>query len=255
MTGYLRPVPFTGLSTWRAHTERDTPSTEPGVDYYCPIGTPVLAAGAGIVVEVSDGIIFAGGRFVTINLDDGRRARYLHLSRRVVKPGDRVWRGMLLGYSGATGYGKEDWSKDPSTGGAHVHMTLWRTQREVFGRYATIDPEPFMDETPGKASPTGGGNNTTTKDDLDMHAGQTINVLPDDYNFPTGGKVPEANGTIMIAVVGGDWAAFPPDANGVYPENVRGIIEATDYDRRPIPTLSQKDFAAKRTQWRVANGK
>lgn len=147
--GYCRPVqPVNGrMSSWTAHTQRGVPSTEPGTDYYCPIGTPVLAAASGVVVDVGDSIIPATGRYVTIDLDDGRRVRYLHLSRRHVYVGTRVQWGQHIADSGATGYGEEDWSWNPETGGAHVHMTLWANQRYVFGRYATLDPELYTTST------------------------------------------------------------------------------------------------------------
>lgn len=150
--GYLRPVPFTRSTSWATHRRRNPPSTEPGVDYFCPIGTPVAAAESGRVVDTGDSIGPATGRFVTIDLDDGRRVRYLHLSRRAVGRGERVSRGQVVGYSGATGYGTEDWSWNVAeTGGAHVHMTVWATQRYAFGSNATLDPEPLMSETPGFA--------------------------------------------------------------------------------------------------------
>ncbi|KQM38384.1 M23 family metallopeptidase [Microbacterium sp. Leaf203] len=150
--GYIRPVPFNRATSWATHRRRNPPSTEPGVDYFCPIGTPVAAAESGRVVDTGDSIGPATGRFVTIDLDDGRRVRYLHLSRRAVGRGERVSRGQVVGYSGATGYGEEDWSWNVAeTGGAHVHMTVWATQRYNFGSNATLDPEPLMSETPGFA--------------------------------------------------------------------------------------------------------
>lgn len=143
--GYARPVNPTGLSTWRAHTNRGTPSTEPGTDYYCPIGTPIRAAASGRVVDAGNSIQPATGRYVTIDLDDGRRVRYLHILSRHVNIGDRVQWGQHIADSGATGYGEEDWSWNVAeTGGAHVHMTLWANQRYTFGRYATLDPEVYM---------------------------------------------------------------------------------------------------------------
>lgn len=147
MTGYLRPVEPVGgrMSSWAAHTNRGTPSTEPGTDYYVPVGTPVRAAAGGRVVDTGDSIRPATGRFVTIDLDDGRRVRYLHLKRRHVSVGTRVKRGQHIADSGATGYGEEDWSWNVAgMGGAHVHMTLWAHQRYTFGRYATLDPERYM---------------------------------------------------------------------------------------------------------------
>jgi murein DD-endopeptidase MepM/ murein hydrolase activator NlpD len=150
MAGYLRPVANpTGLSSWRAHTRRTTPSSEPGVDYYCPIGTPVVSPADGRVWMTGDRIGPATGRFVAIAFDDGRGGRALHLSRRTVQYGQRVRRGQIIGYSGASGYGEEDWSWNPATGGAHVHWTLWPSQvmrfgYDRFGRPYTIDHEQYV---------------------------------------------------------------------------------------------------------------
>lgn len=157
--GYCRPVNPTGISTWRAHTNRGTPSVEPGTDFYCPRGTPIRAAASGRIVDVGDSINPATGRYVTIDLDDGRRVRYLHLERRHVNVGDRVQWGQHIADSGATGYGEADWSWNVAeTGGAHVHMTLWAHQEYTFGRYATLDPEVYM------ASDQGGNGTTLTED-------------------------------------------------------------------------------------------
>ena len=148
--GYCRPVNPTGMASWEAHTNRYVPSTEPGTDYYCAVGTPIRAAASGRVVDVGDSIYPATGHYVTLDLDDGRRCRYLHLSRRHVNVGDRVQWGQHIADSGATGYGEQDWSWNiAETGGAHVHMTLWAHQRYTFGRYATIDPEQYMASNQG----------------------------------------------------------------------------------------------------------
>lgn len=113
---------------------------------FCARFTPVAAMGDGRVVDTGDSIFPATGRFVTIDLDDGRRTRSLHLDSRFVGRGDRVRRGQVIGLSGATGYGEEDWSWNvQGTGGAHVHQTLWPSQRYVFGSNGTLDPEPFFD--------------------------------------------------------------------------------------------------------------
>jgi hypothetical protein len=132
---------------------------------FCPIGTPVVAAGNGRVVDTGDSIGPATGRYVTIDLDDGRRVRYLHLSRRVSNVGDRVSRGQLIAYSGATGYGEEDWSWNVAeTGGAHVHMTLWAVQRYVFTTNGTLDPALYFDS----AATAAGGDATPLEGD-DMY--------------------------------------------------------------------------------------
>lgn len=153
VAGYCRPVDPTGISSWLAHTNRGTPSVEPGVDYYTPTGTPVRAASSGVVVDVGGSIYAATGRYVTVDLDDGRRVRYLHLLRSRVREEQRVQWGEVIADSGASGYGS-DFFGEPSrnaafwnnTGGDHVHMTLWAHQEYKFGRYSTLDPEQYMAE-------------------------------------------------------------------------------------------------------------
>jgi len=207
--GYVRPVDPVGgrMSSWLAHTRRTTPSTEPGVDYYCPVGTPVRAAERGTVVDVGDSIMPATGRFVTIDLDDGRRVRYLHLLRRHVGVGNRVVRGQVIALSGATGYGEEDWSWNVAqTGGAHVHMTLWGFHGYRFGRYATLDPEQYMD----RSAPAGG-------DPEPLEPGEE----EEEMSF---------NPKIIHRNTGGDeWALVEPTLRGVA-SHERGYIVTTDRD-------------------------
>lgn len=157
VAGYARPVNPTWISTWEAHTNRGTPSTEPGTDYGCPIGTPVRSASSGVVVDIGTSIQPATGYYVTIDLDDGRRVRYLHLSQILVAVGTRLAWGQYFAYSGATGYGEQDWSWNVAeTGGAHTHMTLWARQAYTFGRYATLDPELYMASGQGASGSNGG---------------------------------------------------------------------------------------------------
>ena len=144
---YTRPVTPTGISSWRDHTRRGPPSQEAGVDYYCPIGTPILAAGDGRVVAVAGDVNAATGRYLTIDLDDGRRVRYLHLSRWAKSAGDPVRQGAVVAYSGASGYGSEFFGGSGmddfpwgDTGGPHVHVTLWPSHAYSFGVNAgTLD--------------------------------------------------------------------------------------------------------------------
>lgn len=150
---YTRPVTPTGISSWLAHTRRNPPSQEAGVDYYCPTGTPILAAGNGKVVAIGGTIHDPTGRYLTIDLDDGRRVRYLHLSRWLKTAGNRVAQGAVVAYSGASGYGSEFFG-EPSrnaafwanTGGDHVHTTLWPRWAYSFGINAgTLDFEAYVD--------------------------------------------------------------------------------------------------------------
>ncbi|MCB0997442.1 MAG: peptidoglycan DD-metalloendopeptidase family protein [Acidimicrobiales bacterium] len=74
------------------------------LDIGMPIGTPVIAAGPGAVVDLcSVGCYDGRGLFVELAHPDGTRSRYLHLSRVDVAVGQQVVVGQLLGASGVSG--------------------------------------------------------------------------------------------------------------------------------------------------------
>jgi len=119
--------------SWQCHKNRNPPSSEPGTDYGSAYGSPLYAAENGTCVDLKTSNSNATGRFVTIDLDDGRRVRYLHLSEIWVSVGQRVSRGQQIGKTGASGYGS-DWGY-----GAHVHATLWPGHYYSFCSTCTID--------------------------------------------------------------------------------------------------------------------
>lgn len=93
-------------------------------DFRMPIGTPVVAAHDG-VVRMARGDSDKGGcdekmapyaNYVVLTRGDGTETQYLHFSAVVVKPGEKVTRGQLLGFSGSTG-----WSCGP-----HLHFKVAR---------------------------------------------------------------------------------------------------------------------------------
>lgn len=72
-----------------------------GIDYHAPTGTPVYAAGDGVVSR-SD-YSSANGHHVFIKHAGSIETKYLHFTRRAVKRGERVKQGQTIGYVGATG--------------------------------------------------------------------------------------------------------------------------------------------------------
>lgn len=134
--GYQRPSATPEISSsWEDHRDRTPPSQEPGTDYPCAYGSSIVAPADGVVVDIQTHNGNGTGRFVTIDLDGGRRVRSLHLSRVFVSVGQRVARGQEVGKSGASAWGK-DWGV-----GAHVHESLWDTHEYRFGPDGTIDFE------------------------------------------------------------------------------------------------------------------
>ena len=95
------------------------------IDFAAPAGTPVLAARAGIVMQVAtghatetapEGRTPADGNAVRILHEDGTMALYAHLSDTglSVRPGQRVRRGETIAQVGSTGF---------STG-PHLHFAV-----------------------------------------------------------------------------------------------------------------------------------
>ncbi|WP_353661430.1 M23 family metallopeptidase [Hydrogenimonas sp. SS33] len=72
-----------------------------GLDIAASEGMPVRAASAGRVVEAGD--FFFSGNLVFIEHGQGLTSLYAHMSRIVVRPGDKVAKGQVIGYVGHTG--------------------------------------------------------------------------------------------------------------------------------------------------------
>ena len=92
-----------------------------GIDFAAPSGTPVLAAGAGMVE-------FAGrnrgyGNYVRLRHNREFATAYAHLSRLApgLAPGRRVGQGEVIGYVGATGLAT----------GPHLHYELLQAGEQV----------------------------------------------------------------------------------------------------------------------------
>ena len=93
----------------------DSDETRYALDFAAPVGTPVLAARGGIVLQVDTGYRGSGldyardatrANFIRILHDDGTMALYGHLAPdgAQVVPGQRVEVGQRIGSSGNTGY-------------------------------------------------------------------------------------------------------------------------------------------------------
>ena len=92
----------------------DIPYTYYSWDFDMPAGTPVLAAAAGEVRVVGYTGTDGYGDQVRIRHANGSYALYAHLSQPVVRVGQHVKQGQLIGYSGSTGY----------SNGPHLHFSI-----------------------------------------------------------------------------------------------------------------------------------
>ena len=84
-----------------------------GIDLAAPTGTPIYAARAG-QVDTAGWSRFGYGLHVILDHGGAQETLYGHMSRIVVRPGQWVTRGDLIGYVGSTG-----WSTGP-----HLHFEV-----------------------------------------------------------------------------------------------------------------------------------
>ncbi len=96
------------------------------IDIAMNVGTPIVAARAGVVVWVKDDYHMGGvneyffdkGNYVSVIHNDGTFASYYHilLGTAAVKPGDKVEAGQPLAKSGSSGF----------SSGPHLHFVIYR---------------------------------------------------------------------------------------------------------------------------------
>jgi murein DD-endopeptidase MepM/ murein hydrolase activator NlpD len=91
----------------------------PGIDFREPIGTKVHTTGDGIVTYA--GASNGYGNLVEIDHGNGISTRYGHLSKILVKKGDKVKEGDLIALSGSTG----------RSTGPHLHYEVRRNNQAV----------------------------------------------------------------------------------------------------------------------------
>jgi hypothetical protein len=117
---------------------QNTYDSHNGTDFSVPPGTDVLAAAAGVVLRVSSEYN-RGGRKVFLDHGRGLVTTYNHLTRWLVRPGQRVARGeriAISGYSGLDALVGFPWAPP------HVHFNVWHN-----GAY--VDPfTPLGDAAP-----------------------------------------------------------------------------------------------------------
>ena len=92
-----------------------------GIDFGAGSGTPILAAGDGVVVEARR---WGGyGNWVRIRHSGGWETGYAHMSRygKGIRAGQRVAQGQVIGYVGTTG----------RSTGPHLHYEVWLKGRRI----------------------------------------------------------------------------------------------------------------------------
>jgi murein DD-endopeptidase MepM/ murein hydrolase activator NlpD len=100
-----------------------------GVDFAVPVGTEVLAAANGTIMPSGWGKSYGLQLVCRVK---GGFVIYAHLSKTLVKPGDKVKKNQVIGLSGNTG----------NSTGPHLHFELRNQARWTGGR--ALDPTEIL---------------------------------------------------------------------------------------------------------------
>ncbi len=110
-----------------------------GLDLAGRIGTPIYATADGLVLDPYANSSMSGyGKVVVINHGFGYQTLYGHLSKILVKPGDKVKRGQIIGHMGSTGRSK----------GPHLHYEIHYKGTPVNPinyLYFSLSPDEYQD--------------------------------------------------------------------------------------------------------------
>ena len=120
----------------RIHPIYKTAKMHSGMDFTAPIGTKIYATGNGIIslVEMSDR---GYGNHIIINHGFSYQTLYGHMSKIIVRPGQKINRGDLIGYVGNTG----------SSTGPHLHYEVHKNGNPVNPinfYYNDLSPEEYQ---------------------------------------------------------------------------------------------------------------
>ncbi len=106
-----------------------------GMDFTAKRGTPIYASGNGVVTRANRSGSY--GKVVYIDHGYGYQTRYAHMNRFIVRKGQKVKRGDLIGYVGNTG----------RSVGPHLHYEVRKNGRPVnpvYFYYGDLSPEEFI---------------------------------------------------------------------------------------------------------------
>ena len=95
---------------WKAHK---------GTDYAAPYGTPITTTAAGVVEQT--GFTTGNGNFVKVKHNGTYSTQYLHMSKILVRRGQHVNQGQIIGRVGSTGLAT----------GPHVCYRFWKNGVQV----------------------------------------------------------------------------------------------------------------------------
>lgn len=126
----IKPSLSSGFSTKRLHPIENNIKAHFGVDIVAKKNTPIYATASGTVIKSK---FFNGkaGHSIEIGHKYGFKTKYFHLNLFIVKKGERVLKGQIIGYLGNSG----------ASTGYHLHY-------EIIKNGKNIDPIDFLNIKP-----------------------------------------------------------------------------------------------------------
>lgn len=190
-----RPYQGTHGKAFNAKGGSNNWESENAVDIAVPKGTPVYAIANGTIgsqIGAQGGGRFAGLRLHLVTGDN--EFFYGHLSKLVVKAGEQVHVGQLLGYSGE------------ANGVAHLHLAakVGNPLDDLGGKINTQQPPPAdtgqqTGQSPVPTAPNVDPQNVTTEDDQTL-ANDIANIPQEPSATPPIANVPLEGDTIDTSV-------------------------------------------------------
>ncbi len=120
---------------YRIHPIYKTRKLHTGMDFTAPKGTPIYATGDGKIEKVRRSRK-GYGNHVIINHGYGYQTLYAHMSKYIVKRGQKVKRGEVIGYVGSTG----------TSVAPHLHYEVMKNKRKINPvnyYYNDLNPEEY----------------------------------------------------------------------------------------------------------------
>jgi len=200
------PGPDSKNWTGRYGEKRSGGRTHKGIDVALPVGTPLKAVMDGVVSAAQGGSgARSYGLYVSIEHSGGKSTLYAHMSKIMVKVGDKVTKGQIIGLSGNTGF---------STG-PHLHFEL-----RVNGKHT--DPSAYVGLAYG---PGGTKGNTSAMDEEGNVTGASGNVVPNNFISASWAGVSGGSSNvkdIIMSSAGGSLASLPTGAVSDIPASIGG---------------------------------
>jgi len=113
--GWTVPCKYKRVSSaygWRTHPVYGYKKFHYGIDLAANSGTPIVATRDGTVTVAK--YSSSAGYYVTLDHGDGFSSQYMHMTHYIVKKGQKVKAGEVIGYVGSTG----------ASTGPHLHFSI-----------------------------------------------------------------------------------------------------------------------------------